>query len=197
MKNTSKGNDHAGREETMHSNEKKSAETKRPGKAKDLQGLFEAQLKDIYWAEKALLKAIPKMADKCTSDELTAALEDHLEETKGHVKRLETIFEKLGERPEARKCEAMEGLIAEGERIMEETERGPVGDAGVIFAAQKVEHYEIATYGTLHAFASTLGQEEVAGLLEDTLGEEKSANDTLTNIATSDVNIQAEHSMSH
>jgi ferritin-like metal-binding protein YciE len=159
--------------------------------AKGLRDLFEDELKDIYWAEKALTKAIPKMIKNATSQELIDALENHLEVTKGHVQRCEQAFEILGKPARAKKCEAMEGLTKEAEEIMSSTEEGVVRDAGIISAAQKVEHYEIASYGTLCAFAKTLGEDEVAGLLEQTLNEEKEADETLTTVAESAVNVEA------
>jgi len=160
--------------------------------AQGLRDLFEDELKDIYWAEKALTKAIPKMAKNATSEELVNALKDHLEVTNGHVERLEESFRLLGKTARAKKCEAMAGLVKEGEEIMENTEEGVVRDAGIISAAQKVEHYEIATYGTLRAFAKTLGEDEVATLLQQTLDEEKEADETLTEIAESSINVEAE-----
>src|SRR4051812_38817949 len=140
-----------------------------------LQELFENELKDIYWAEKALTKAIPKLIKNATSQELIDALEKHLKETEGHVQRCEQVFEVLGKKAEAKKCEAMNGLIKEAEDIMDEAEEGPMLDAGIISAAQKVEHYEIASYGTLRTFASTLGLDDAIDLLEQTLEEEKAA----------------------
>ena len=174
-------------------NGKKSTKKEKPNSeaAQDLRELFEAQLKDIYWAEKALIKALPKMARQATSEELAAGLTDHLEETRGQIVRLEKVFELLGKKAQAKKCEAMEGLIKEGEGIMEETAQGPVRDAGIIAAAQKVEHYEIASYGTLAAFATLLGEEEVAGLLQETLEEEKAADMKLTEVAESAINLEA------
>ncbi|MEJ0029080.1 MAG: ferritin-like domain-containing protein [Bacteroidota bacterium] len=156
-----------------------------------LHKLFEDELKDIYWAEKALTKAIPKMIKKATSDDLIEALENHLEETEGHVKRCEQVFELLGKPAQAKKCEAMDGLITEAGDIMDETDEGVMRDAGIISAAQKVEHYEIATYGTLRTFAKTLGLDEIAGLLEETLNEEKTADETLTTVAESVINVKA------
>lgn len=161
------------------------------GKEKGLRQLFEDELKDIYWAEKALTKAIPKMIKKATSEELIEALENHLEVTKGHVERCEKAFELLGKAASAKKCEAMAGLTKEAEEIMESAEKGMVRDAGIISAAQKVEHYEIASYGTLCAFAKTLGEDQVADLLAKTLSEEKDANDKLTEIAESSINEEA------
>lgn len=156
-----------------------------------LRGLFEDSLKDIYWAEKALVKALPKMAKNATSKELITALQDHLSVTIGQVKRLEEVFELLGKTARAKKCDAMEGLIKEAEGIMEECEEGVVRDAGIIMAGQKVEHYEIATYGTLCAFAKILGEHEIVSLLEESLTEEKEADGKLTEVAETSINIQA------
>ncbi len=159
--------------------------------AEGLRELFVDSLKDIYWAEKALVKALPKMAKNATTESLVAAINDHLSVTEDQVTRLEQVFEIIGEKAVAKKCDAMEGLIKEGEGIMEETEVGPVRDAGIIAASQKIEHYEIATYGTLAAFAKTLGEDEAAALLEQTLAEEKEADVTLTEAAYNNINFDA------
>ena len=159
--------------------------------AEGLRELFEDSLKDIYWAEKALTKALPKMAKNATSENLKSAIEDHLNVTQEQVARLEQVFEIIGKKATAKKCEAMEGLIKEGESIMEETQPGAVRDAGIIAASQKIEHYEIATYGTLCAFAKTLGEDEAAQLLEATLAEEKEADVTLTEAAYNTINFDA------
>ena len=156
-----------------------------------LMKLFEEELKDIYWAEKALTKAIPKMIKKATSAELIEALDNHLMETEEQVKRAEQVFELTGKKAVAKKCEAMEGLIKEAEEIMEECEEGAMRDAGIISAGQKVEHYEIASYGTLRQFAETLGLTEAVSLLEETLNEEKIADEKLTEVALSAVNVEA------
>lgn len=156
-----------------------------------LMKLFEDELKDIYWAEKALTKAIPKMIKNATSEELIEALENHLAETEEQVKRVEQVFEVLGKKATAKKCEAMEGLIKEAEEIMEDCEEGAMRDAGIISAGQKVEHYEIASYGTLRQFAETLGLDAAVKLLQATLDEEKAADEKLTEVAVSAVNIQA------
>ncbi|HMJ67359.1 MAG TPA: ferritin-like domain-containing protein [Cyclobacteriaceae bacterium] len=156
-----------------------------------LHKLFEEELKDIYWAEKALTKAIPKMIKKATNEELIEALENHLEETEGHVQRCEQVFEILGKTPQAKKCEAMAGLIKEAEELMTDNDEGVMRDAAIISAAQKVEHYEIASYGTLRTFATTLGLEDAAELLEETLNEEKNADETLTGVAESAINLKA------
>lgn len=156
-----------------------------------LMKLFEDELKDIYWAEKALTKAIPKMIKNATSEELIEALESHLAETEEQVTRCEEVFEAIGKKATAKKCEAMAGLIKEAEEIMADCEEGAMRDAGIIAAGQKVEHYEIASYGTLRQFAETLGLDEAVALLEQTLEEEKAADEKLTEVAVSAVNIQA------
>ena len=138
-----------------------------------------------------MLKAIPKMSKNATSEELVAALDKHLGETEAQVGRLEQVFEQLELAPRGKKCEAMEGLIKEAEEIMEETDEGVMRDAGIITAAQKVEHYEIASYGSLRSFAETLGLTEAADLLATTLQEEKTADQTLTEVAVTAVNIEA------
>lgn len=159
--------------------------------AEGLMELYVDSLKDIYWAEKALTKALPKMAKNATSQNLANSLSEHLTVTEGQIARLEKVFELAGEKAVAKKCEAMDGLIKEGQDIMESTEPGPVRDAGIIAASQKIEHYEIATYGTLCAFAKTLGQDEAAALLHETLGEEKEADITLTEAAYNTINFDA------
>lgn len=158
--------------------------------AQGLRDLFVDGLKDIYWAEKELTKAIPKMIKNATSDELVEALTTHLEETKTQVTRLEEVFLSIGEKATAKKCEAMAGLTKEAGEIMEDTEVGVVRDAGIIFAGQKIEHYEIATYGTLASFARVLGEDEAASLLEETLNEEKAADEKLSEISDS-INVDA------
>lgn len=155
--------------------------------------LLEDGLKDIYWAEKALTRAIPKMIKKASSEELIDALENHLEETRNQVDRVEQVFDIMGKKAVGKKCEAMDGLIKEGEGIMEECEDGPMMDAGIIAASQKIEHYEIASYGTLRQFATTLGFSKAATLLNATLSEEKTADETLSEVAMSTINIQAAH----
>lgn len=158
-----------------------------------LEKLFHDSLKDIYWAEKALTKALPKMKKKATTEELQTAIEEHLEQTQGQVARLEQVFESIGKKAQAKKCDAMEGLIKEAESIMDETEDGTMTrDAAIIMAAQKVEHYEIATYGTLVQFAFTLGLDDVAGMLQETLDEEKETDEGLSAIAENNINWEAE-----
>jgi ferritin-like metal-binding protein YciE len=158
---------------------------------KSVYDLFMDELQDIYHAEKQLVKALPKMAKKAKSDQLRQAVEHHLEQTKGQVQRLEQVFETLDAKPRAKKCEAMEGLIEEAEELMGEIGTPEVLDAAMIGAAQKVEHYEIASYGTLSTLAEELGHTEAARLLEQTLNEEKAADKKLNEIALSGVNKKA------
>ncbi|MBS0028443.1 YciE/YciF ferroxidase family protein [Chitinophaga sp. 22321] len=154
--------------------------------------LFVEELKDIYWAEKNLVKALPKMQKAATSDDLSTCIGNHLEETKEHVARLEEVFELLGKKPQAKKCEAMEGLIAEGQEVLADTEADTaVRDAGIIIASQKIEHYEISAYGSLRTLANVMGHTEVAKLLEQTLQEEKNADSLLTEVAESAINEEA------
>jgi len=160
-------------------------------KSSQLMQLFEDGLKDIYWAENALLKAIPKMIKKATSEELNEALTSHLEETKEQISRLEKVFTLIEVKAKAEKCDAMEGLIKEASEIMESCEKGSMRDAGIISAAQKVEHYEIATYGTLRQFAETLNLTEVEKLLATTLQEEKEADLKLSEVAMDAINVEA------
>lgn len=170
------------------------ANTKIPAKkdaAKDLQDLFEDALKDIYWAEKALIKALPKMEKNATHPELKKAIATHLEETKNQVKRLEDCFKSIGIKAEAKKCDAMQGLLDEGKSIMEETQVGAVRDAGIIAASQKVEHYEIATYGTLAAFAKVLKEKRCLSNFMETLKEEKNCDKLLSKIADTALNTKA------
>jgi ferritin-like metal-binding protein YciE len=157
-----------------------------------LNELFIDELKDIYWAEKHLTKALPKMAKAATSDKLRAAIENHLSETERQIIRLEDAFASIDEKAVAVKCEAMAGLIKEGEEIVAETEKGSMTrDAGIISAAQKIEHYEIASYGTLKTLATVLGYGEAAELLDSTLQEEKNCDSLLTQIAEAGINQQS------
>ncbi|MBS1625259.1 MAG: ferritin-like domain-containing protein [Bacteroidetes bacterium] len=158
----------------------------------DLMELFINELKDILWAEKALTKALPKMAKNACSEALAEALENHLEETEGQIERLEQIFEILDVKAQAKKCEAMDGLIREGNELMQMFDCGVIRDAAIISAGQKIEHYEIATYGTLRAFAEILELDEVAELLEETLEEEKAADEKLTEVTTEAVAFEDE-----
>ncbi len=150
-----------------------------------LMSLFEDQLKDIYWAENALVKALPKMIENASSKKLTDALKSHLEETEKQVERLKEVFDCIDKKPVGKKCDAMEGLLKEADSIMESSEPGAMCDAGIISAGQKVEHYEIATYGTLCAFAKALGEDDAEALLQETLDEEKVADIKLSEIAES------------
>jgi ferritin-like metal-binding protein YciE len=158
-----------------------------------LEKFFEDSLKDIYWAENHLVKALAKMQKKATTEELQSAIEEHIAQTKEHVSRLDQVFKSLGKKPQAKKCEAMEGLIKEGESVVEETEDGSMTrDVGIIVSAQKVEHYEIAAYGSLRQLAMTMGQDEIAEILSQTLEEEKQTDQTLTQIAENNINWEAE-----
>ena len=173
---------------------KKTAQLKNSFPVEDsmLAEFFYGELKDIYWAEKHLVKTLPKMTKAATSAELKSAFTNHLEETKVHCTRLEEVFGILGKKAQAKKCEAMEGITKEGEGIIEETTAGTATrDVGLIFAAQKVEHYEIATYGGLVQLAKTLGYEECADIMTQTLNEEKKADDGLTDIAENNVNYES------
>ncbi|WP_325359543.1 ferritin-like domain-containing protein [Albibacterium sp.] len=153
---------------------------------------FLDELKDIYWAEKHLAKALPKLQKAATSKELAQAFEKHTQETETHIKTIEKVFELLGEKATAKKCDAMEGLIEEANSVISDTDKGTaVRDAGLILSAQKAEHYEIATYGTLRTFAEKMGHEEVTSLLQQTLDNEKETDVALTEIAVNFVNEEA------
>ncbi len=157
-----------------------------------LKELFVDELKDIYWAEKHLASALPKMIKGATSEELKNTISTHLEETKNHVTRLESVFESIGEKAAAKKCLAMEGLLNEATELLEDTEKGTeVRDVAIISAAQKVEHYEMASYGTLRTLAGTLGYDDAQELLDQTLAEEKNADNLLTQVAENYVNESA------
>jgi ferritin-like metal-binding protein YciE len=156
-----------------------------------LRELFIDELRDIYNAEKQILKALPKMARKATTPELKAGFNEHLEQTKGHVARLEEIFEKLEMPARGKTCAGMEGIISEGAELMGEDAEPEVMDAGLIAAAQRVEHYEIAVYGTLRTYAKMLREKEIAQLLQETLNEEGETDKKLTKLATSVVNLMA------
>jgi ferritin-like metal-binding protein YciE len=158
---------------------------------KDLNALFLDTLKDIYYAEKQIYKSLPKMARAAQSDQLRAAFEKHHDETEGHIERLEQVFELLGKPARGKKCDAIEGILDEGKEVMEEYEETPALDAGLLAAAQAVEHYEISRYGTLKAWAGRLGMNDAVKLLDETLAEEKKTDDTLTRIAVSAVNAEA------
>lgn len=149
-------------------------------------------LRDIYWAENRLLKAIPKMQKESTTVQLEKTLGEHLEITRNQIQRLDQIFDKLGIKAAGKKCEGMKGLIDEGEDVIDETEEGSVTrDVGIIVSAQKIEHYEIAAYGGLAQLARTMGHDDIAELLDQTLQEEKEADRLLTEIAENDINYEA------
>ena len=161
-------------------------------KEKTLQDLFHDTLKDIYFAEKKILTALPKMAKAANSDELRAAFEKHEGETEGHVDRLEQVFKIIGEQPKGKTCDAIMGLIEEGQEVMKEYKGMPALDAGLLAAAQSVEHYEISRYGTLKTWAEELGLSEAVKLLDATLAEEKQTDRALTELAEGQVNQHAE-----
>jgi ferritin-like metal-binding protein YciE len=162
-------------------------------KNSQLDKFFHDQLKDIYWAEKHLTKALPKMQKNATTEELKNAIETHLAQTEEQVARLEQVFELLEKKPQAKKCDGMEGLVKEGESVMEETEDGSMTrDVGIIVSAQKVEHYEIAAYGSLVTLAKTMGHDDIAEILQTTLDEEKETDELLTSIAENNINWEAE-----
>lgn len=160
-----------------------------PEQESALKELFVDELKDIYWAEKHLATALPKMIKGATSEDLKNTISTHLEETKNQISRLESVFESIGEKAAAKKCLAMEGLLKEATELLEDTDKGTeVHDVAIISAAQKVEHYEIASYGTLRTLAGTLGFTEAQKLLDETLAEEKNADSLLTQVAENYVN---------
>jgi ferritin-like metal-binding protein YciE len=161
------------------------------GKVSTLEDLFLDEIRDLYDAEKQLVKALPKMAKAASSEELKQAFTDHLEETTNQVARLEQVFEELGQKARGKKCAAMAGLVTEGQEIVETTTDSSVRDAGLIAAAQKVEHYEMAGYGSARTHAELLGYDKAVELLEETLQEEKAADTKLNDLATSTVNQDA------
>lgn len=176
---------------------KKNTNTSKPNKAKEdtplLEKFFLDQLKDIYYVEQQLLKALPEMGKACTTEELEDAFEQHLQQTKRHVKRLDKVFQLIGSTASAKKCEAIDGLITEARQIIRETKEGSMTrDAALIIAAQKVEHYEIASYGGLVQLALTMDLHRAADLLEKTLQEEDQTDRELTDIAESHINVRAE-----
>jgi ferritin-like metal-binding protein YciE len=158
---------------------------------KTLEDLFLHQLKDLYFAEKQIVKTLPKLAKKTTSEDLRKAFQKHLQETNGHVTRLEQVFELLGKPAQAVPCEAIKGILEEGAEIMEKFDGTEALDAGLAAAAQAVEHYEIARYGTLKCWAKEIGFSEIAGILDQTLQEEKKTDALLTQIAESSVNMES------
>jgi ferritin-like metal-binding protein YciE len=158
---------------------------------KNLNELFVDTLKDIYYAEKQIYKALPKMAKAASSDQLRAAFEKHHDETEGQIERLEKIFELIGKPARGKKCDAIEGILDEGKEIMDEYAEAPALDAGLLAAAQAVEHYEISRYGTLKTWANKLGNKDAVKLLDETLAEEKKTDDALSKLALSAVNAEA------
>jgi ferritin-like metal-binding protein YciE len=160
-------------------------------KQKTMEDLFHDTLKDIYYAERKILKALPKMARAASSPKLKAAFEKHRDETEGHVERLQQVFELFGKRAQGKTCDAIEGIVAEGEEIIEEFKGSPAIDAGLIAAAQAVEHYEITRYGTLKRWAQVLGMADAAKLLDQTLKEESMTDQALTGLADSSANAVA------
>ncbi len=159
---------------------------------KTLEDLFHETLKDIYYAERKILKALPKMARGAQNEKLKAAFLQHKEETEGQVERLQQVFEIIGKRPRAKTCPAIDGIVEEGEEIMEEFKGSPALDAGLLAAAQAVEHYEISRYGTLRAWAQQLGYTDAVKLLEETLAEESKTDEALTKLAEKAVNAAAQ-----
>ena len=171
---------------------KKSSNSSHKDESSLLEELFLDELKDIYWAEKHLTKALPKMEKAATSKNLKTTFANHLVETRGQIGRLEQAFEMMGKKAQAKKCEAMAGLTKEGDGIIEDTDKGSLTrDVGLIMAAQKVEHYEIATYGSLAQLAKTIGKNNIAALMVETLNEEKAADELLTNLAENNINVEA------
>ncbi|MDK1376875.1 MULTISPECIES: ferritin-like domain-containing protein [unclassified Sinorhizobium] len=160
-------------------------------KEKNLNDLFHDTLKDIYYAERKILRALPKMARGAQAPELKAAFEKHREQTETHVERLQQVFDMIGKRAQGKTCEAIEGIIAEGEEIMDEFKGTPALDAGLISAAQSVEHYEIARYGTLKTWAQTIGLKDAVSLLDKTLKEEFVTDEELTKLAMAQANKKA------
>jgi ferritin-like metal-binding protein YciE len=189
MNKTDQSGKHTSTKDRKHSSGKGNSELKE---------FFVDELKDIYWAEKHLVKTLPKMKKAASSDELKEAFESHLQVTEKHVSRLEQVFELMGEKAQTKKCEAMEGITREGESIIEETQKGTATrDVGLILAAQKVEHYEISTYGGLTQLAKTLGLDNVAELLYSTLQDEKEADTKLTEVAEYSINYEAAEEAVH
>lgn len=163
-----------------------------PKQPKKLEELFHDTLKDIYFAEKKILSTLPKMAKAAQNESLQEAFERHRSQTEGHIERLEKVFSMIGKKPQGKTCKAILGITDEGAEIMEEYDGSPALDAGLLAAAQAVEHYEISRYGTLCTWAEELGMADAAALLEKTLGEEKATDEALTDIAEDVVNMEAE-----
>ena len=171
---------------------KSSSKTKSKVQEKKLDDLFEHALKDIYYAEKKILKALPKMIKAAHDGELKQGLENHRDETEGHVSKLEQVFSILGKTPRAVKCEAIDGILAEADGVLEDFGKTKACDAAIIFSGQAVEHYEITRYGSMHAWATSLGMDEAAEIIESILIEEKAADSKLTDLAESRINYAAE-----
>src|SRR6185312_7158999 len=192
---SSTANSQTRRNEVSRSEKYRNTKSFRRNKMSDkrLRELYIDELKDLYSAETQLVKALPKLAKAASSEDLSESFEEHLEQTEGHVERLEKIFEWLDESPKGKKCVGMEGLVKEGSEVMDEDYEGPVMDAALIGAAQRVEHYEIAAYSTASEFATLLGEEEHASLLNKTLEEEKETDEKLTELART-INAQANES---
>ena len=174
------------------SSTKSSSKTKSKAQEKKLDDLFEHALKDIYYAEKKILKALPKMIKAAHDGELKQGLENHRDETEGHVSKLEQVFSILGKTPRAVKCEAIDGILAEADGVLEDFGKTKACDAAIIFSGQAVEHYEITRYGSMHAWATSLGMDEAAEIIESILMEEKAADSKLTELAESRINYAAE-----
>jgi len=179
---------------TSRRNKNTSAEENEGGMDNDLHELFLDELADVYNAEQQLTKALPKMAKAAKNEELREAFQQHLEETENHISRLDQVFESLGESMKRKKCKGMEGLVEEGEEIISEQKNTNALDAGLIISAQKVEHYEIAAYGSLCSWAEQMGHDDAVELLKETLEEEKTTDEKLTEIAENIANTQAEQS---
>ncbi len=193
MKNESNGRTNATSAKSSNATTSRSASksaSNGSGHKENLSRIFEDTLKDIYWAEKHLTKALPKMSKAAYDEDLSAAFSNHLKETEGHIERLEQVFDHLGKKAQAKKCEAMEGLVEEGKEAIEEYEEGYARDAALIISAQKIEHYEIAAYGSLKAHAKMMGEEDIVSLLEQTEQEEGNADKKLTEISET-VNAEA------
>ena len=186
-----KKNDAGPKTDKQNAKDKETA-TKNPSKPKygeEFRKFFIDELKDILWAEKALLKALPKMRKAATGQELAAKFDSHKAETESQIATVEQVFELMGEKPKTKKCDAMEGLLSEAESIISDTDKGSaIRDAGLILAAQKVEHYEIATYGTLAAFADAMQESKIAKMLRSILRDEKKSDTALTMLALESVN---------
>jgi ferritin-like metal-binding protein YciE len=183
MKNAPKK---ASRSLAGNSSRKSAAVAAQPSFNRDnLRKIFEDSLKDIYWAEKHLTKALPKMSKAAYDEDLKAAFDEHLQQTEGQVERLDQVFEQLGKKAQGKKCPAMEGLVEEGQEAVQEYDAGYGRDAALIVSAQKIEHYEIAAYGSLKAQATVMGEDEIAALLDETLQEESETDEKLTGIAGS------------